>query len=122
LNFNLTAQGCHARRLSFERHADKVAVAPDQPAVTHRTEMVERDAKFGRHDVEAIQSKASTMVGHITNATWVDSILTHEEHQYIAIDRRAAHGASLDVASRLPANKMINRPSRRQSSALLNWD
>jgi hypothetical protein len=28
------------------------------------------------------------MVGDVTNATWVDAILTHEEYQYIAIDRR----------------------------------
>ena len=31
----------------------------------------------------------------------VGAILTHEEHQHIAIDHRAADGASLDVTSRL---------------------
>jgi len=41
------------------------------------------------------------MVGGVTNATWVDAILTHEEHQYIAIDRRTGDGTALDVTSLL---------------------
>jgi hypothetical protein len=39
------------------------------------------------------------MVRDITNATWVDAILTHEEPQYIAIDLRTGDGAALCVAS-----------------------
>jgi hypothetical protein len=38
------------------------------------------------------------MVGDIANTTCVDAILASEEHQYVAIDRRAADGAALDVA------------------------
>jgi hypothetical protein len=39
------------------------------------------------------------MVGDIANTTCVDVAI--EEHQYVAIDRRTADGASLDVTSRL---------------------
>jgi hypothetical protein len=73
--------------------------APDQPAGAHRAEIVERNAEFGRHDVQAVQSEAGTLVGDIANTTCVDVAI--EEHQYVAIDRRAAAGAALDVASGL---------------------
>src|ERR1700722_3591816 len=65
----------------------------------HRAEIVERNAEFGRHDVQAVQSEAGTLVGDIANTTCVDVAI--EEHQYVAIDRRAAAGAALDVASGL---------------------
>jgi hypothetical protein len=83
----------------FERRADKIPVAPDQSTPAHRAEIVERNAELGRQDVQAVQSKAGAMVGDIADATWVDVAI--EEHQYVAIDRRTADGASLDVASRL---------------------
>ena len=38
------------------------------------------------------------MVGDIAHATWMDAILTDEEHQHVAIDSRPADGAALDVA------------------------
>jgi hypothetical protein len=41
------------------------------------------------------------MVGDIANTTCVDAVLASEKHQYVAIDRRTADGASLDVTSRL---------------------
>src|ERR1700674_1701155 len=85
--------------LTFERHADKIAVAPDQSATAHRAESIERNSEFGRHDVQAVQSKAGAMVGDITNATFVNAVLAREEHQYVAIDHCAADAAALCVAS-----------------------
>jgi hypothetical protein len=65
--------------------------------MAHCAEIVERDVEFGRHDVQAIQSEAGAMVGDIANTTGVDAVLASEEHQCVAIDRRTADGASLDV-------------------------
>jgi hypothetical protein len=89
------------KNLTFECRADKVAVAPDQPTPAHRAEIVERNAEFGRYDVQAIQFEAGTLVGDVADATWVLGLLASEEHQYVAIDPRAADGAALDVASGL---------------------
>jgi hypothetical protein len=87
--------------LAFERSSHKIAIAPDQPTPAHHAEIIERNAKFGRHDVQAIQSKAGAMVGDVADTTRVDALLTGEVHRYIAIDRRAANGAALDIASGL---------------------
>jgi hypothetical protein len=86
---------------ALKLRADKVAVAPDQPTPAHGAEIVERNAEFGRNDVQAVQSKAGAMVGDIANTTCVDAVLASEEHQHVAIDRRAADGAAFDVASGL---------------------
>ena len=45
---------CCWEQLTFERCADKIAVAPDQPATTHRAETVERSTEVGRHDIQAV--------------------------------------------------------------------
>jgi hypothetical protein len=62
--------------------------------------------------------KAGAMVGHIADATCVDVAI--EEHQYVAIDRRAADGASLDVASRLkrfPKRRHARLPHEENEAA-----
>jgi hypothetical protein len=51
------------------------------------------------------------MVGDIANTTCVDVAI--EEHQYVAIDRRTAAGASLAVTSRLK-----RFPKRRHAARL----
>jgi hypothetical protein len=45
-----------------------------------------------------VQPKASAVVSDIANTTFVDSVLAGEEHQDVAIDRRPADGAALEVA------------------------
>jgi hypothetical protein len=85
----------------LELHADEIAVSPDQPAPAHRAEIVERNVKIGRYDVQTIQFKAGTLVGDVADTTYVLGLLASEEHQHVAIDPRAADGASLDVTSRL---------------------
>jgi hypothetical protein len=87
--------------LTFECRAEKIAIAPDQSTSAHRAEIVERNAKLGRQDVQASQSEARAMVRYIANTTCVDKVLASEEHQHVAIDRRAADGAALEVASGL---------------------
>jgi hypothetical protein len=47
------------------------------------------------------------MVGDLANTTCVDAVLASEKHQYIAIDRRTADGASLDVALRLKHSRSV---------------
>jgi hypothetical protein len=83
------------RRSRLERHADKVAVAPDQSAKANRAKVIERNAEFRRHDVRAVQSKTGAIVGDIANTTIVDAILTGEKHQHVSIDCRAVNGAAL---------------------------
>jgi hypothetical protein len=87
--------------LGFERRADKIAITPDHATTAHRTEIIERDTKFERHDVQTVQSKADAPIGDIADTTAVDALLAGEVRQYIAIDRCMADHASLDVASRL---------------------
>ena len=53
------------------------------------------------------------MVGDVANTTFVNAVMAGEEHQHVAIDRRAANGASLDVASRL-----VHFPKHRHPSSL----
>jgi hypothetical protein len=98
------------KNLTFECRAEKIAIAPDQPTPAHGTEIVERNAEFGRNDVQAVQSEAGAMVGDIANTTCVDTVLASEEHQHVAIDRRAADGAALNVASGL-----VHFPKRRHA-------
>jgi hypothetical protein len=105
----------------FERGSNKVAVAPDQPTQARRAEIVERNAELGRQDVQAVQSKAGAMVGDIADATWVDVAI--EEHQYVAIDRRTADGASLAVTSRLkrfPKRRHARLPHEENKAAERN--
>jgi hypothetical protein len=59
------------------------------------------NAEFRRHDVQGVQSEAGAMVGDVGDTTCVDMVLANEERQYVAIDRRAADGAALEVGSRL---------------------
>jgi hypothetical protein len=94
------------KNFTFERRSDKIAVAPEQPTPAHRAEIVERNTELGRHYFQAVQSKAGAMVGDIANTTGVDAVLASEEHQYVAIDRRTADGASLDVTSRLKHSEL----------------
>jgi hypothetical protein len=86
-----------ARSLAFERRAEEITVAPNQPALADRSETVERDAEVGRNDVEAIQSQSGSVVGDVSNNTCVNYLLTQEVHQHVTIDCRAAKGASFDV-------------------------
>jgi len=58
------------------------------------------------------------MVRDIATTTCVDVAI--EEHQYVAIDRRAADGASLDVTSRLkrfPKRRHATRPCPEENKA-----
>jgi hypothetical protein len=60
------------------------------------------------------------MVSDISNATCVDAVLAGEEHQYVAIDRRTADGASLDVTSRLkhfPKRRHARLPHEENKAA-----
>jgi hypothetical protein len=119
--------------LTFERHPDKIAVAPDQSATTHRVEIVERNAELRGHDVQAIQSKAGSAVGNVADATFVLGFLASEKHQYVAIDHRAADGAALNVVSgleyllesrhaRLPHEENESRQAEYDGNAVLGPD
>jgi hypothetical protein len=88
-------------------------VAPNQSATAHRVEIVERNTKFERYDVETVQPKACTLVGDIEDATGVDHVLTEEVHQHVAIDRCADDGAALDVGSRFPKRRHAVRFSHQ---------
>jgi hypothetical protein len=61
--------------LAFERHADAIAVAPDQAARAHRAEIVERNAEFGRDDAQAVQANARPEVSDVADATGMDHLL-----------------------------------------------
>ena len=88
-----------ARRLAFEGDAEKIAVPPNQPTKAHRAESIKRNAEFGRHNIHAVQSKSGATVRNIANTTWVDAVLASEEHQHVAIDRRASDSAAFEVTS-----------------------
>src|ERR1700729_3735096 len=75
---------------AFECGAEKVAAAPDQPAPTHRAEIVERNSKAGWHDVQAVQSNAGSVVSDVTDAARMNARVTHEKHQRPAINNGAA--------------------------------
>ena len=84
--------------LGFEGNSQKIAIAPDQSTTAHRAKIVERNAEFGRHDVQLVQSKAGAVVGDIAHKARVDDLLAGEVHGYVTIDRSAADGPALDVA------------------------
>jgi hypothetical protein len=46
----------------LERCTDKIAVTPDQSTTAHRAKIVERNAKFGRQDIQGIQTKPGAMI------------------------------------------------------------
>jgi hypothetical protein len=53
------------------------------------------------NDLRSLSITSRWSFAYSSAASWVDAVLASEEHQYVAIDRRAADGAALDVASGL---------------------
>ena len=56
---------------TFKFRADEITVTQDQSAPTHRAEIVERDTKIKRHDVEPVQSNTSSVAGDVKDAAGV---------------------------------------------------
>jgi hypothetical protein len=100
LAISVTAQACRPGHkfdwlLAFESCSHEVAVAPNQPAPAHRSEVIERYVKLGRHHVEPCQSNSSAIVGDIANATGVNAGASHEKQQGAAIDKTSLFEATL---------------------------
>jgi hypothetical protein len=66
-------------RLIFESGADAVTIAPNQSAPAHCTEIIERNAKIGRHHIELEQSDARAIVGDISYAARVNAGTSREK-------------------------------------------
>ena len=66
---------CRTGTLAFERSADKIAVTPDQSTAVRRAEVVERNAKLGRQDIQTIQTKSGAVICHVADTAGVNAVL-----------------------------------------------
>jgi hypothetical protein len=77
-------------------HANKVVVAPNQPAPTRRVEIIKRNVEFGRHDLDAVQPNSCASVRDISDAAGLDALSARKIHQHAAISYRSAESAPLN--------------------------
>ena len=59
-------RNCHPIRRPTD--ADQVAISPDQPAVSYRTEIIKGDLEFGRYDVQPFEADARPLISNVADA------------------------------------------------------
>jgi hypothetical protein len=62
--------------LAHQRHANKVAVTPDQAAATDMAEIVKGNVEVERDHVEAVQPDAGAPIGDVADAAAMDAALS----------------------------------------------
>lgn len=74
--------------LAGERHANKIAVAPDQAAAADGAEIVEGQIEVERQNLEPGQVDAGALIGHVADTTAVHSRLSCKEHERRPVNQR----------------------------------
>ncbi|WOH62974.1 hypothetical protein RX331_19730 [Bradyrhizobium sp. BWA-3-5] len=81
-------------RSVLKRHADEIAVPPDQAALAHGMKFVEAQFEIQRQQVKALQLDSSPGIRDVLNAAGENAALFIEEQQRVFRNRRPRNGSA----------------------------